>query len=415
MIVLRHIWIVICLGIISEGHAGEVVVSPDGPISSIRAALTEAAPFDTVVVMPGRYRERGIAIDKPVTLLGVGNPVIDGQMQGEILTIVADHVNISGMVFRNVGTSYLEDHAAIRVRRVRDFQIWNNRVENSFFGIYLEKAHDGIVAGNIVAGRAEDEMSSGNAIHLWYCDNIVIEDNIVTGHRDGIYLEFANNSFVGCNISEGHLRYGLHFMFSNDNTYIHNTFEHNGAGVAVMFSRRIKMIENTFRENWGKAAYGLLLKEIYDGTITGNRFQKNTIAIFVEGSNRIKYENNGFTNNGWAVKMSGGCQDNVLTGNNFIANSFDLAVHSAMGNNVIHGNYWGDYSGYDLDRDGIGDVAHRPVKLFTWVVNKCPEAVILLRSMFIDLINYSERVSPIFTPAVVADNAPLMNANKIPL
>ena len=50
-------------------------------------------------------------------------------------------------------------------------------------------------------------------------------------------------------------------MFSNDDSYISNLFKNNGAGVAVMFSKSLKMFNNTFEENWGDSAYGLLLKE----------------------------------------------------------------------------------------------------------------------------------------------------------
>jgi nitrous oxidase accessory protein len=168
------------------------------------------------------------------------------------------------------------------------------------------------------------------------------------------------------------------------------------------------MWENTFEFNWGKASYGILLKEIYDAEIKNNVFRENTIGIYVEGSTRINYFENDFIRNGWALKISGGCLDNKVTENNFISNSFDLAFNSAINNNTFDGNYWSDYSGYDLDKDGIGDVPYRPVKLFNYVVNKTPEAMVLLRSLFVDIINFSEKVSPIFTPKNVVDNMPRM-------
>lgn len=64
--------------------------------------------------------------------------------------------------------------------------------------------------------------------------------------RDGIYLEFADNCEITNNQSIDNLRYGLHFMFSNDDIYRGNIFENNGAGVAVMFSKELKcMIINS--------------------------------------------------------------------------------------------------------------------------------------------------------------------------
>ena len=321
---------------------------------------------------------------------------------------------MEGLQIQNVGTSYLEDRAGIRVKRVRNCHIQNNRLHNTFFGIYLEHALDTKIYNNEVVGEAEEEMSSGNAIHLWYCKRIEVKGNKVSHHRDGIYLEFVDNSLITENVSEDNLRYGLHFMFSNEDEYSKNVFRRNGAGVAVMFSKKINMTENTFELNWGKASYGLLLKEIYDAEIINNEFRENTIGIYVEGSTRVNYHSNNFISNGWAMKVSGGCLDNKINENNFIANTFDLSLHNAANNNSFDNNYWSDYTGYDLDKDGKGDVPYRPVKLFNYIVNRTPEATVLLRSLFVDLINFSEKVSPVFTPKNVLDHTPYMKRIKIP-
>ena len=186
----------------------------------------------------------------------------------------------------------------------------------------------------------------------------------------------------------------------------------NGAGVAVMFSKKINMWENIFEHNWGQSSYGLLLKEINDADIKNNTFKENTIGIYVEGCARINYTHNEFNRNGWAIKISGGCLDNIISKNNFLSNTFDLSVNNNANDNKFDGNYWSEYNGYDLDRDGVGDVAYRPVKLFNFVVNQTPEAMVLLRSFFVDLINFSEKVSSVFTPKNVLDNRPAMKKIK---
>ena len=61
-----------------------------------------------------------------------------------------------------------------------------------------------------------------------------------------------------------------------------------------------------------------------------------------------------------------------------------------------------------MDKNGIGDVPYRPVKLFSYIVHLTPETIILLRSLFVDIINFSEKVSPVFTPDNLLDNNPLM-------
>ncbi len=376
--------------------------------TTITAAIKAAEKGDQLIIKAGIYKEGKIIVNKSLTISGEDYPILDGENKGEILTVLADNVTIEGLQIQNVGTSYMEDRAGIRIKRAKNFTIKNNRLYNTFFGIYLEHADKGIVQNNELIGEAVEEMSSGNAIHLWYCKNILIEKNIVRHHRDGIYLEFVDNSKVRFNISEDNLRYGLHFMFSNNDDYFKNEFRRNGAGVAVMFSKKINMWENAFEYNWGKASYGLLLKEIYDADIKNNVFKENTIGIYVEGSTRINYLDNDFVRNGWAIKISGGCLDNIISSNNFLYNTFDLSLNSSVNNNEFSGNFWSAYTGYDLDKNGIGDIPYRPVKLFNYVVNKTPEAMVLLRSLFIDIINFSEKVSPVFTPKKVVDNRPVM-------
>ena len=259
---------------------------------------------------------------------------------------------------------------------------------------------------NKIIGDAVEEYNSGNGIQLWYSKNVEIEHNFVQHVRDGIYLEFSDFCTIKNNVSSLNVRYGLHFMFSNDDVYQDNEFSNNGAGVAVMFSRRISMFNNIFKENWGTASYGLLLKEINDAEIEGNIFEDNTIGVNVEGSNRINYKHNTFENNGWAIKVKGACYANIFIENNFLYNSFDIAYNSKVNDNKFDKNYWSNYTGYDLDKNGIGDIPYRPVKLFSYIVNRTPETIILLRSMFIDIIDFSEKVSPIFTPDDLLDNNP---------
>jgi len=389
-------------------YAQNIEVCSSCSVSTLSEAIAQAKDFDTIIVKKGTYKEHDITINKPLAIIGENYPVIDGELKGEIITIISDNVTVDGLFVINVGTSYTEDYAAIRVRKSKNFVIQNVVLENLFFGIYIEKSNYGKIYHNKIIGDAVEEYNSGNGIQLWYSNYIDIEHNFVEHVRDGIYLEFSNNCIIKNNVSEQNLRYGLHFMFSNNDLYQDNTFENNGAGVAVMFSKKIKMINNTFKENWGTASYGMLLKEINDAEIIGNTFQENTIGINIEGSNRIVYKNNNFINNGWAVKVRGACYTNSFLENNFLYNSFDISYNSKVNDNVFDRNFWSNYTGYDLDKDGVGDVPYRPVKLFSYIVNRTPETIILLRSLFIDIIDFSEKVSPVFTPDNLLDNNPLI-------
>ncbi|MFN1834217.1 nitrous oxide reductase family maturation protein NosD [Balneola sp. MJW-20] len=376
---------------------------------TIREAVEASKEGDVIKVLPGIYKEHDLEIDIPLTLIGMGWPVIDGEEIGSIIKVSAKSVKISGFILKNVGFSHTNDYAAIHILNSQDFEITENIMQNVFFGILVERSRDGRISNNQISGNFEKEFYSGNGIHGWNSSFLRIEENNLFGLRDGIYLEFVDESLIIGNVSQNNIRYGLHFMFSNHDRYELNEFSNNGAGVAVMFSKFIAMKKNRFYKNWGPASFGLLLKEIYDAEITDNEFYHNTTAIRVDGSSRILYERNDFRENGWAIKVAGGCYTNTFKQNNFLYNSFDLSYNSRMNDNLFEENYWSSYTGYDLNNDGIGDVPYRPVKLFSYIVNRTPETVILLRSLFTDILNFSENVSPVFTPDDLMDPYPLMN------
>lgn len=386
-----------------------IAVSPTGKVRSVQAAIRLAAPHDRIVVAEGTYRERStIVVDKPLTLIGKGWPVLDGENKRQIMIVTADSVTVGGFRFTHVGTSFLEDWAALRVDDATGCRISGNRFEDAFFGIYLAGVTDCVVSGNVLRTARPGESVSGNGIHLWQSSRITVEDNTITGHRDGIYFEFVHHTVIRRNLSEGNLRYGLHFMYSDDCRYLDNIFRGNGSGVAVMFTNRVEMTRNRFEGNWGGAAYGLLLKEISDGKLTGNIFLRNTTGLLADGANRLEARNNDFVNNGWAVKLAASTEDGKFTGNNYIGNSFDVSSNNREHSTTFAGNYWDSYEGYDLDRDGYGDVPFRPVRLFSAIVAQNAPAIMLLRSPFVRLLDSAERLLPLFTPAALADSRPAM-------
>jgi nitrous oxidase accessory protein len=377
--------------------------------SSIKNAISSASQGDTVLVYNGHYSEGTIEIEIPMSLIGINNPVLDGKNKFSLLKVLADNVVIKGLTFRDVGASYIEERAAIRVYRRINCTIEENNLENNFFGIYLEHCKDCIIRNNTIIGRAVIEMNSGNAIHLWYCRNILVTGNHTEGHRDGIYLEFVDNSTIENNYVIDNLRYGLHFMFSDHDLYLNNKFVANGAGVAVMYSKAIRMISNEFSKNWGGSSYGLLLKDISESEIINNYFINNTIGIYSEGVMKSNISDNDFIRNGWALKILGSCSDNHINENNFLSNSYDVATNSSRNNNDYSGNFWSENSGsYDLNRDGLSDIPYRPVKLFSYMILNIHSSTILMRSLLVDIINYAERIAPVITPGNLSDNKPKM-------
>ena len=390
-------------------QAKQIEVCKTCDVSTIKAALDIAENGDEIFIRKGVYKENDVEVSKEVSIYGEEGTVIDGDNNGSILHITASNFKLKNLKIINVNVSYTKDFSAIKVVRSKNFTIENIVLDQVFFGILIEKSHYGKIYNNKLSSTAKDEANSGNGIHIWHSSNMEVEGNEVYGMRDGIYFEFVTESRISKNLSHNNIRYGLHFMFSNNDTYYNNEFKNNGAGVAVMFSKFITMYQNKFSHNWGSASYGLLLKEIYDTQIYNNIFEENTIGIKGEGCTRINYKNNTFLRNGWAIKIAGACYLNIFKNNDFMHNSLDLAYNTKVNDNKFENNYWSEYTGYDLDNDGVGDVPYRPVKLFSYVVNQTPEALVLLRSLFVDIINFSEKVSPVFTPDNLMDSSPIMH------
>jgi nitrous oxidase accessory protein len=168
------------------------------------------------------------------------------------------------------------------------------------------------------------------------------------------------------------------------------------------------MAGNTFDHNWGPNSYGLLLKEISDAKIIKNHFLKNTMGILMESTNRIEVVLNNFNSNGWAFRIQASCSDNTITCNNFNGNTFDVATNGTMMLNRFYNNYWDKYEGYDMDKDGFGDVPYHPVSMYSMVVEQNPNSVILLRSFMVSLLDKAEKAIPSLTPEFLIDDRPFI-------
>ncbi len=405
--------LVVVLLLTNTLFAKTIIVGKQSGIKTIQKALELANNGDTIRVTEGVYREKGLVIKKQVVLTGVNYPVIDGEHRYEVIAIRADGVVVEGVKVVNSGISSMDDFAGIKIYNSKKVIIRNNILSNTFFGIYAQLGKQCIIENNQLIGSSKNEQQSGNGIHCRKSDSMQIKNNQINGHRDGIYFEFVTNSVISKNRSEKNLRYGLHFMFSNNDSYLDNQFRNNGAGVAVMFSHHVTMLNNLFTQNWGDAAYGILLKEISDSKIERNQFIENTVALFLEGANRIDVQKNSFKSNGWAMKIQASCVDINVSANNFLSNTFDVGTNGSLVLNKFRQNYWDKYEGYDLDKNNKGDIPYRPVSMYAVIVERNPTAMILFRSFMTALFDKTEKLIPSLTPENLKDNFPLMKPLKL--
>ena len=385
---MRLIIIIFLLAISLPLFSRTIIVGNNQPIRSLKIAIAIAKNYDTILLL-------------------------DGEKKYEILLISGKNITIKGIQFRNSGYSAMDDYASIKLVDASYVTIESNQIFDSYFAIHISNTSFVTVRNNRITGSPKSEQLTGNAIHLWKSNYAVIENNHVQGHRDGIYFEFVTFSSIRNNLSEKNIRYGLHFMFSNDDTYFNNTFRNNGAGVAVMYSKKVKMENNHFEQNWGPSAYGILLKDITDSYILHNTFFKNTVGIHLEGTSRIIIERNIFTGNGWALKVQASCENNDFHHNNFTGNSFDIGTNGSISLNTFYKNYWDKYEGYDINKDGIGDIPYHPVSMYSMIVEQNPYSLMLFRSFTVQLLDKAEKAIPSLTPENLIDKSPLMKSIKL--
>lgn len=394
--------------LITHSVVGKTITVTKTNSITIQRALSLAVNGDTVLVMAGLYKEGNIVIKNSIVFKGINNPILDGENKYEIISVKSNNVTVEGFTLQHSGSSGIEDIAGLKIYNCTNVTIINNMLDDTNFGIYTQYSNKCTIKNNKLVSYGTEEMQSGNGIHCFKSDSMLIIGNHIKGHRDGIYFEFVTNSLIWRNTSVQNVRYGLHFMFSQDDTYITNIFRENGSGVAVMYSRGVKMFNNFFENNWGDASYAILLKDISDSYILGNHFSKNTVAIHMEGSSRMQLQRNDFLNNGWAIKIQASCDDNNIEQNNFRGNTFDIGTNGSLVLNKFNGNYWDKYDGYDLNRNKIGDVPYHPVSLYSMVIDNNPAALMLFRSLIVFLLDKSEKVIPTITPEDLKDDYPLM-------
>jgi nitrous oxidase accessory protein len=90
-----------------------------------------------------------------------------------------------------------------------------------------------------------------------------------------------------------------------------------------------------------------------------------------------------------------------------------VATNGATTLNLFYNNYWDKYEGYDLDRNGTGDVPYHPVSMYSMVIEQNPTTLLLLRSFMVTLLDKAEKAIPSLTPENLVDETPVLKPLKL--
>ena len=387
-------------------------VSPEGPTTSLAAALDQAEPGDSLLLRGGTY-PGPITIDKSVTLTGEDWPVIDGGGADTVVAIRAPEVTLEGLVIRGSGASLDQENSGVALEAPGG-RLIGNRLEDVLFGIYLRKASNSVVRDNEILGKELALPRRGDAIRVWFSNDVEIENNRVRLSRD-VVLWYSERLAIRSNrVSEG--RYGLHFMYCDDAVIEDNELIQNSVGAFLMYSRRLRLTRNTIAANHGPSGYGVGLKDMDDAVVRDNRFAGNRVGVFLDNTPReirstSLVEGNLFAANDIGILLLPNVRRGHLTGNSFVENLQQVGLTGGgdPDANVWHGNHWSDYAGYDADGDGVGDIPHRLERLFEDLADRRPELRLFLYSPATQAMDFAARAFPVVKPRPkLVDDAPRM-------
>jgi nitrous oxidase accessory protein len=400
----------------TESETPETVVCPTCPVTSLNEAIATARPGATIEVRGGVY-PGNLVIERPVRLVGVEQPVIDGGGEGSLVTIRNVEAEVRGFVLRGTGDNLDHEDAAIVVEN-GSATVIGNRVEDALFGIYLKQAPHSVVRDNVILSKDVPIARRGDGIKTWYSDSVTIENNQASDGRD-IILWYSNDGVVRNNTFDRG-RYGLHLMYSDRTRIESNSLSGNSIGLYIMYSRNPMVVGNTIVNNHGPSGGGIGLKDVDGAVIEGNRLVNNQIALQVDTSPREPgIENytrgNVFAYNHVGIAFQPSVRHNTVTGNAFIDNTEHVAL---LGRGQLRditwatggqGNYWSDYAGYDADGDGLGDLPYQSRRLFESLMDRHPLLRFFVWTPAASAVDFAARAMPTMRPEVkLEDPAPLM-------
>ena len=399
---MLHLSILALCLVATTARARTWQVAPEGrPLAETLAATADG---DTVEVAAGVYHGNFV-IKRRITLHGEEGAILDAGGEGHVLGIQAPGVVIEGLTIRNSGTDpERSDSGIFLAQAAADVRLLHNRIERCWFGIWVHGSPRPVMISNRIEGLKEMRVNDrGDGIHLWDVDGAEARDNHLVDCRDGIYMELSRNCRIIGNTIEGS-RYSIHTMWCDGSAYNENHARGNYVGLALMFSKGIEARGNTLYDN---RTHGILLVQDTRSKIIDNRLISNTKGLFVYNSLFNQIRGNLIARNHLGMHYWGGSEENEVSDNAFIDNEIQVKFVASR-DQAWDGNYWSDYLGWDVDRDGHGDTPYLSNTMVDSLLWRYPAAKLLLTSPAFQLLAAAERAFPVIAVPKGEDHAPRM-------
>jgi len=393
-----------CLGMWGTAWGAVLMVKPG---ESISATIHAAQPGDTVQVARGVYAEH-LVIDKPLLLQGLDRPTINGQGSGDVIRVRSPDVHIQGFIVTDSGIDLGAENAGVHVEPGSDrLMVRDCTLAYNLFGVWLEKSNDARIVHNVITGKRDlSSAARGNGIQVFNTAGVQIIDNNISFARDGVYVDVSTNAlFRGNKIHN--LRYGTHYMNTNHSTWENNESYLNRGGLALMEVRHLTVRNNIA---WGNTDHGIMLRTIQDSLIENNIVAGNGRGFFIYDAEFNVVRKNLVIGNQIGIHLTAGSANNKVDGNDFINNAEQIkyvAAHDVEWGRS-EGNYWGNYSGWDQNGDGVGDIAYEANDVVDRLNWQYPLIKLLLSSPSIQTLRFVARQFPVLRAPSIVDKHPRM-------
>jgi nitrous oxidase accessory protein len=373
---------------------------------SIQRAVDNARNGDTILISPGLYKE-SVVINKEIFIKGEEGAIIDGGGEGSVITVTASNVVIDGLTIQNSGSG--QEDSGIYIKKAHRNVIEKNELKNVQYGIYIANSQETQLLENSITSNKAHFSKRGNGIHMFKGGGHFLKGNEIAYVQDGIYFDFTKD----IQVSENHVsesRYGMHFMFSEGILAERNHVENNVTGFMVMDSARIDFIENRVTDHFHFRGYGILIYETKNVLVEGNEILRNSTGLSLEYGVDTLINRNQIAANQVGLELMGKNENNTFSENNFIGNVVQSKIsgEDMRLDDGVKGNYWDDYSSFDLSGDGVGEEAYKAGSLYDRLLRKQPYWQFFFESPSIKLWTKAEALFPSFGAADVYDARPLV-------
>lgn len=279
--------------------------------SKIQDAINASAKDYTIFVNNGLYFEH-LNITKSITIIGEDNnkTIIEGEYNGNIISIISDNVIIKNFTIQNSGEKL--NNSGIQILSNNNL-IVNNLILNSSIGIYLKQCYKNIVKQNIFE-------NNDYGVGIDYCDNKneISKNTIINNSITGIYIAHSfNNEVFNNTIIKNN--YGIALSFSDKNNIMYNMINESIVdGIYLYFCNEGYISNNEITD--GECSIKVISSHIniIDNNIISN-FSIYGVNLFHAGSNEV-YKNT-ITNGNTGIFVASDSIDNNIEDNIFSSNN----------------------------------------------------------------------------------------------